>query len=839
MADFDIEQVLSQLTTTEKIGLISGIDFWHTYPVPRLGIPSLRFSDGPNGIRGTKFFDGVPGAVLPNGTALASTFDKELLKQAGQLAGVEAKHKSAHVDLGPTTNMQRGPLGGRGFESFSEDPYLAGIASAKIVQGLQSQNVAATMKHYVGNDLEHERNSSDSLITERALREIYLEPFRLAVKFADPKAFMTGYNKVNGEHVSQSVKFLKEILQEEWGWVGTIMSDWYGTYTSKESIQNGLDIEMPGPPRIRTQQHVTQQLSSRELHFRDLDDRVRNVLRLVKFCKESGIPENGPEDADNNTPETSEFLRKLAADAIVLLKNEDGVLPLKREETVAVIGPNAKVSAYAGGGSASLLPYYTVTPYEGIANKLGSEPPYSVGSYSHVSLPGFAHLSKNPSNGDKGMHITFYHGAPGEADRKPFDQFDTTASFHILFDYIHPEITPQSTFYADFESLYTPEETGDYEFGLVVVGTALLYVDDQLVVDNKTKQTHGQSFFNSGTIEETGKIHLEKGKEYKIRIEFGSTKTYTLKDRDGVDFSSNGAISFGCARVIDAQEEILKAAELARSVDKAIVVIGTNGEWESEGYDRKSMALPGHVDELVRSVIKANPNTVIVNQSGTPVEFPWIKESKAVIQAWFGGNELGNAIADVLYGDVNPSGKLSLTFPKKLEDNPTFLNFRTERGRVLYGEDIFVGYRYYEKLQKQVAFPFGFGLSYTTFQVSNLQVSVDEPNNKINVSVNLKNTGALEGKEVVQVYISKTQSEDIIRPVKELKEFEKVSLKSGEEQTVKFELSLKDSVSFFDEWENKWSVQSGEYSVQVGFSSDDIELTEAFNVEKAFFWTGL
>ena len=839
MADFDIEQVLSQLTTTEKIGLISGIDFWHTYPVPRLGIPSLRFSDGPNGIRGTKFFDGVPGAVLPNGTALASTFDKELLKQAGQLAGVEAKHKSAHVDLGPTTNMQRGPLGGRGFESFSEDPYLAGIASAKIVQGLQSQNVAATMKHYVGNDLEHERNSSDSLITERALREIYLEPFRLAVKFADPKAFMTGYNKVNGEHVSQSVKFLKEILQEEWGWVGTIMSDWYGTYTSKESIQNGLDIEMPGPPRIRTQQHVTQQLSSRELHFRDLDDRVRNVLRLVKFCKESGIPENGPEDADNNTPETSEFLRKLAADAIVLLKNEDGVLPLKKEETVAVIGPNAKVSAYAGGGSASLLPYYTVTPYEGIANKLGSEPPYSVGSYSHVSLPGFAHLSKNPSTGDKGMHITFYHGAPGEADRKPFDQFDTMTSFHIMFDYIHPEITSQSTFYADFESLYTPEETGDYEFGLVVVGTALLYVDDQLVVDNKTKQTHGQSFFNTGTIEETGKIHLEKGKEYKIRIEFGSTSTYTLKDRDGVDFSSNGAISFGCARVIDTQEEILKAAELARSVDKAIVVIGTNGEWESEGYDRKSMALPGHVDELVRSVIKANPNTVIVNQSGTPVEFPWIKESKAVIQAWFGGNELGNAIADVLYGDVNPSGKLSLTFPKKLEDNPTFLNFRTERGRVLYGEDIFVGYRYYEKLQKQVAFPFGFGLSYTTFQVSNLQVSVDEPNNKINVSVNLKNTGALEGKEVVQVYISKTQSEDIIRPVKELKEFEKVSLKSGEEQTVKFELSLKDSVSFFDEWENKWSVQSGEYSVQVGFSSDDIELTEVFNVEKAFFWTGL
>lgn len=835
---FDVEETLSQLTLNEKVGLLAGIDFWHTFPVPRLDIPSLRFSDGPNGIRGTKFFAGVPGAVLPNGTALASTFDKELLAEAGKLAGVEAKTKSVHVDLGPTTNMQRGPLGGRGFESFSEDPFLAGIASAKIVEGLQSQHIAATMKHYVGNDLEMERNSSDSIVTPRAMREIYLEPFRLAVKYSDPKAFMTGYNKVNGEHVSQSELYLKKILHNEWNWDGTIMSDWFGTYDAKTSIRNGLDIEMPGPARIRTLETVTHQIGTKELHLRDLDDRVRGVLKLVKYCKESGIPENGPESADNNTPETSAFLRKLAAEAIVLLKNEGNLLPIKKSESVAVIGPNAKASAYAGGGSASLLPYYTITPYEGISNKLGSEPAYSIGAHGHVSLPGFAHLLKNPTTGGKSAHVSFYHEDHDTKNRKPFDEFDLAQSFHIMFDYTHPEINKESTFYGLFEGVYTAEETGEFQFGVVVVGTAQLFVDGKLVVDNKTKQTNGQSFFGSGTIEETGKIHLEKGKEYDIRIEFGSGRTKKTAAVEGVDFSPNGAISFGAARVIDAQEEIKKAADLAKSVDKAIVVVGTNGEWESEGYDRKDMSLPGYTDDLVRAVIAANPNTVIVNQSGTPVEFPWIKDAKAVIQTWFGGNELGNAIADVLYGDVNPSGKLSLTFPKKLQDNPTFLNFKTERGRVLYGEDIFVGYRYYEKVQKQVAFPFGYGLSYTTFGFSNLKVSADESSGKISVSVDLKNTGDVAGKEVVQVYIGKTES-DVIRPVKELKEFEKVALQPGESKTVSFELSLKDSVSFFDEYEEKWSVVPGEYTVQVGPSSDDVELIEKFDIKKGFLWTGL
>jgi beta-glucosidase len=614
------------------------------------------------------------------------------------------------------------------------------------------------------------------------------------------------------------------------------MSDWFGTYTSKESIQNGLDLEMPGPANHRTSAAISSQIVSRELHIKDLDARARGVLKLVKYVLQSGIPENAPETTSNNTPETAALLRKLAADSIVLLKNEDNVLPLKKGDKVAVIGPNAKVSTYSGGGSASLAPYYTVTPYEGIANKIGSNPPYTIGAENFVSLPGLGTQLKNPITGAVGYNVKFYQEPYGTENRTLFDEKNLTSSYNILFDYSHKEI--KHIFYTDFEGIFTPEESGEYEFGLTVVGTAQLFIDDKLVVDNKTKQTLGKAFFSTGSIEEKGRIQLEAGKDYNVRIEFGSGPTYTVKPTTGVDFLGNGAIAFGATRVIDPKEEIQNAVKLAQSVDKVILNIGLNGEWESEGFDREDLQLPGYTNELVSAVLAANPNTVVVNQSGTPVEFPWLKDAKALVHAWFGGNELGNAIADVLYGDVNPSGKLSLTFPLKFEDNPAYLNFKTERGRVLYGEDIFIGYRYYEKLQRRVAFPFGYGLSYTTFAFSDLKVSVDEASDKLTVSVKVKNTGSVAGKEVVQIYIGKTET-DVIRPVKELKGFEKVDLQPGEEKVVTSELVLKDSVSFFDEYQDAWSQVAGEYQALVGPSSDDAELIEKFNVEKSKFWTGL
>lgn len=837
MADIDVEKVLSELTLAEKIGLTAGVDFWHTYKVERLGVPTLRLSDGPNGVRGTKFVNGAPSACFPCGTGLASTFNKDLLYKAGRLMADEAKHKSAHVILGPTTNMQRGPLGGRGFESFSEDPHLAGMASASIVKGMQDNDIAATIKHFVCNDLEHERNSSDAIVTERALREIYLEPFRLAVKYADPKSFMTAYNKVNGEHVSQSHRILEQILREEWNWDGLVMSDWYGAYTAKESLTNGLDLEMPGPSGMRTVQNISHMVNSRELNIKYLDERVRNVLKLVKWCARSKLEERGPETTENNTPETRALLNKIASELVVLLKNNDSVLPLKKEESIAVIGPNAKFAAYCGGGSASLLSYYTTTPYDAIKEKLGHEPKYAVGCYAHQMLPGFSlsPYTKNPVTGKSGVNCKLYNDAPGTKNRRQFDEFDITMSPIILFDYRHPAIVDE-LFYMDITGDLTPEESGEYEFSLTVSGTAQLFIDDKLVIDNKNSQTLGTAFFGTGTIEMKQKVPLDAGKTYNVRVEFGSSKTSKLRPLSVISFG--GCVSIGMCKVIDPKEEIAKAVELAKSVDKVVLLIGLNAEWESEGFDRPDMELPLLTNDLVEAVLAANPNTVVVNQSGTPVEMPWLSKANALVHAWYGGSEAGNAIANVLFGDVNPSGKLSLSWPFKNSDNPAYLNFHTERGRVLYGEDIYIGYRFYDKLQRRVAFPFGYGLSYTTYKYSDLNVTVNEEDDSLTASVTVENTGSKDGAETVQFYVAPKTSE-VARPVKELKGFDKVFVKAGEKATAKVQLSLKDSASFFDEYHDKWSLEKGTYEVQVGKSSDDVELIQEFKVKESKLWSGL
>ncbi|CAG99696.1 beta-glucosidase H [Kluyveromyces lactis] len=845
MSNFDIEQTLSELTRDEKISLLSAVDFWHTKEIERLGIPSVRVSDGPNGIRGTRFFDSVPSGCFPNGTGLASTFDDELLKEAGKLMAKEAVAKNAAVILGPTTNMQRGPLGGRGFESFSEDPYLAGVATSSVVQGMQSEGIAATVKHFVCNDLEDQRFASNSILSERALREIYLEPFRLAIKNADPVCLMTAYNKVNGEHCSQNKKLLLDILRKEWNWDGMIMSDWYGTYTTAASIKNGLDIEFPGPTRWRTNELVSHSLNSKEqISIYDVDDRVRQVLKMIKFVvdnqEKTGIVQNGPETTSNNTKETSELLRKIAADSIVLLKNENSILPLKKEESIVVIGPNAKAKASSGGGSASVNSYYVISPYEGIVKKVGKEVPYTIGAESHKTLSNLIEQlvvdPSKPAEGDNAGATGSFYSEPVEKrakDESPFHVATFKHSFNLLFDFKHEKIdTTNPIFYITLEGYFTPEEDADYIFGLQVFGTGVLYLDDELLIDQRKGQVSGDFCFGAGTIEKTKTVTLQKGKAYKVRIEYGSGPTSELVSEFG-----SGALQVGVTKAIDADEEIKKAAKLAAAHDKAILCIGLNAEWESEGHDREDMTLPARTNDLVRAVLEANPNTVIVNQSGTPVEFPWLQKANALVQAWYGGNELGNAIADVLYGDVVPNGKLSLSWPLKLEDNPAYLNFKTEFGRVVYGEDIFIGYRFYEKLQKRVAFPFGYGLSYTEFALSNLQVQINDE--VISVSVDVKNTGEkYAGSEVVQVYIAATES-SVSRAVKELKGFKKVLLQPGQTETAKIDLVLKDSVSFFDEEVGKWCSEAGQYKVLVGTSSDDIVLSESFDVEKTSYWSGL
>ncbi|KAK0653001.1 family 3 glycoside hydrolase [Cercophora newfieldiana] len=838
MADIDVEAVLAKLTIPEKVSLLSGIDMWHTKALPAHSIPSLRFSDGPNGIRGTKFFNGVPAACFPCGTSLAATFNTQLLTTAGAAMGREAIAKGAHVILGPTINTQRSPLGGRGFESLSEDPVLSGLGAAALVRGIQSTGVQATVKHFVANDQEDRRNAVQSIVQPRALREIYALPFQIVVRDADPGCVMTAYNGVNGTYVSENRELLEGMLRGEWGFKGLVMSDWWGTYSTTEAVNAGLDLEMPGPPRFRGEL-LGFNVNTDKVLGHVLDERVRKVLNLVKRCAKAGIVE-GAEEGGLDTPETAEMLRKVAVEGVVLCKNEDGALPLKKDKKTVIIGPNAKVATYHGGGSASLAAYYAVTPYDGITAKLTDQPApaYTTGAYTHKMLPLLGYQTTTPS-GAPGMTMEAYTSPPSpSSDRTPVDTLTVAKTEMHLVDYTNPHITTR-TWYATFTGLLTPDFTGTYEFGLVVCGTAKLFVNDALVIDNSVNQTLGTAFYNTGTIEEKGTVPVTAGETYTVRVEFGSAETSPLPDISAA-LHGGGCLRVGGCRVIEPQEEIARAVELAASAEQVVICAGLNADWETEGHDREGMGLPGVMDELISAVAKANANTVVVMQSGTPVAMPWIGEVKGLVQAWYGGNETGNAIADVLFGDENASGKLPLSFPKKLSDNPAFLNLRAEKGRTLYGEDIWVGYRYYEFAEREVLFPFGHGLSYTTFGFKELEVVESE--GKVVVEVTVTNTGAVKGKEVVQVYVAPPKGQGVNRPVKELKGFAKVELEAWQSEKVKVEIETKYAVSYWDEFRKQFCAEAGEYEVIVSDSSELKEgkaLKGTFKVGETFWWLGV
>ncbi|GKT84276.1 glycoside hydrolase family 3 [Colletotrichum tofieldiae] len=832
---FDVEDVLSKLTLHEKTELLSGIDFWHTQSVPRLDVPSIRLSDGPNGVRGTRFFNGVAAACFPCGTGLAATWDTTLLDRAGNLMGSESRAKGAHILLGPTVNMQRSPLGGRGFESFSEDPVLAGQCAASVVRGIQSTGVQAAIKHFVGNDQEHERMAVNSVITDRALREIYMLPFQIAVRDANPASFMTAYNKANGAHVSENGSLLQGVLRNEWKWDGLVMSDWYGTYSTVEAVEAGLDLEMPGPTRWRGQL-VNHALSSKKLLPETVDQRVRAVLKSVQRAMETGIPEHA-EEKSRDLPETAALLRQVAGDSLVLLKNEKGTLPFQKAKTVLVIGPNAKVATYCGGGSATLRPYYAVTPFEAISEKV-QKVVYSPGCHAHKMLPILGPRLKS-ENGQVGVIFKAFNVPESDKERKPVDVLHLIDTNMYFADCYHPALT-EDLWWGEIEASYTADETGPFEFGLCVHGTARLYVDGELLIDNETVQRSGGSFFNVGTVEESGIKDVVAGQTYKIKVIFASGAASKIKDTEGVVSFGGGGVRIGGAEVLDADEEIARAANLAKTVDQVVVCVGLNADFEQEGHDRQDMSLPGRTDDLVSAIAAANPSTTVVVQSGTPVAMPWATSVSAIIQAWYGGNETGTAIADVLFGDVNPSGKLPLSFPLRVEDNPAFLNYRSDRGRVLYGEDVFVGYRYYEAVKRAVLYPFGWGLSYTTFNIDTLEVSDGfiDGDVKLSVRVVVRNTGVVDGSEVVQVYVS-PHSPSVTRPVKELKGFSKVHVLAGDSAAVHVLISKKYALSFWDEPRGQWVTEAGNYDILVGTSSTDTPLTTTVSVEKTSWWSGL
>lgn len=499
-----------------------------------------------------------------------------------------------------------------------------------------------------------------------------------------------------------------------------------------------------------------------------------------------------------------------------------------------VIGPNAKTATYHGGGSASLAAYYAVTPLDGINSKLETPAGYSVGSYAHKMLPLLGYELKTAS-GKQGFTMSVYNESPEEKDRVKTDELDLLKTEMHLVDYYNKKLK-SDLWYADFEGSFVADEDCTWEFGVVVCGTANLFINGELVVDNSTVQTQGEAFYGSATVEEKGFYKVKKGETYKVKVEFASAPTSKLTDQVII---GGGCLRIGGCKVIDPKQEIAKAAELAKDADQVIICAGLNADWETEGNDRENMDLPPPMDDLIAAVLAANKNTVVVMQSGTPVSMPWIDNAAAVVQAWYGGNETGNVIADVLFGDVNPSGKLSVSFPKKLQDNPAFLNFRAEGGRTLYGEDIYIGYRYYEFADREPLFPFGHGLSYTTFEFSELEVT--EKDGKLAVGVTVKNTGGVKGAEVVQVYVAPKQAAKVNRPKKEMQGFTKIELGPGESKKVSVEIETKYAASYWDEERSQWCAEKGEYEVLVSDSSviKDSALKGSFTVKDTFWWTGV
>lgn len=660
-----IKELVAQMTLEEKAAMCSGADFWHTEAVERLGIPASMVSDGPHGLRKQNeegdhlgINDSIKAVCFPAGCGTAASFNRELLTQMGETLGNECQAEGVSVILGPAVNIKRSPLCGRNFEYYSEDPLVASEMAGALIHGIQSKNVGTSIKHFLANNQETRRMSSDSRVDERTLHEIYLAAFEGAVKKEKPWTVMCSYNKINGTYAAQNHQYLTETLRDQWGFDGYVMSDWGAVNNRVEDLKAGLDLEMPGSNGANDKMIAGAVLSG-ELDESIVDEAVERILNIV-FRYEDNRDRSAVFDKDKD----HEMARRVAEETIVLLKNED-VLPLSDSQKVAFIGKYAKKPRYQGGGSSHINSHKITSALDAAADR---------------------------------KNVTYAQGFDDAEDR----------------------------------------------------------TDEKLLAE---------------------------------------------------------------------------AVEAARNADVAVIFAGLPDKFESEGFDRKHMAMPDCQNELIEKVAAVQPNTVVVLHNGSPVEMPWIGQVKGIVEAYLGGQAVGGAVCDILFGKVNPSAKLPETFPLRLEDNPSYLSYVGEGDMVEYREGIFVGYRYYDKKKMDVLFPFGYGLSYTTFAYSNLTVDKEQmkDTDTLRVTVDVTNTGDVTGKEVVQLYVADRES-TAIRPVKELRDFAKVELAPGETKTVTFTLDQR-AFAYYSVRIHDWHVETGAFDIMVGKSSRDIVLTKTVTVE--------
>lgn len=804
--DPQIDLLLDAMTLQEQVALLSGADFWTVSGIERLGIGDLVLTDGPNGARGGGGLVGGPkAACFPCGIALGASWNPALVAEIGAALAEETRTKGADVLLGPTMNIHRSVTNGRNFECFSEDPFLTSELAVAYVRGVQSRGVGATPKHFIGNESEIERTTVSSIIPEVALRETYLAPFE-AVARAGAWAMMSSYNKVNGTYTAESRWLLTGVLRDEWGWDGMVMSDWFGSRSMEPTIEAGLDLEMPGPTRDRGAALVSAVQEGRvdAAQIRLLASRVLRLMQRTGVLNRTGrLPEG---QADN--PAHRALIRRAGAEAMVLLKNDGALLPLPASPgTIAVIGPNARVARIMGGGSAQLNAMHAVTPWDGLAERLGAD--------RLIFAEGCTNKRWEPLL--EGALTVEYFANP-DLDGPPVHTGTEQNAVQFWIPPIGGGMVDPRAFSARLSGSFTPSVSGIWRAGVHASGPIRMLIDGKLVADAWTNWTKGRTFFEEGNDEVTAEIKLQAGQTYAVTIEFRA------KPGANLDFS---ALRAGIGLPMGG-EAIDEAVRVAATADAVVLCLGRSGEWDTEGSDLTDIRLPGRQDELAAAVLAANPRTVVVLQTGGPVEMPWLTQASAVLQAWYPGQEAGHAIADVLFGDAEPSGRLPQTFPARLEDNPTHSQdpetYPGLDGKVRYEEALFTGHRHYDKTGIQPLFPFGHGLGYTKFALKGLAVQADEYG--IIAQTQLTNTGGKAGSTVVQLYIGPSDVPQD-RPSRQMRGFAKVTLGPGESRLVALRADLR-SFECWDEHSRSWQFIGGEWQAMVGFSATDIQARAVF-----------
>lgn len=780
-----IEKRLAALTTEEKADLVAGEAIWTTKGFPAAGIPSIGVTDGPNGSRGGGLLGtGTATACIPAGAVLGATWDPELVERLGGLLGDEARAKGCRVLLAPTINLHRNPLGGRNFECYSEDPILSGLVAAAFVRGVQSRGVATTPKHFAANDSEFERNTIDSQVDERTLRELYLVPFEYAVLEGGTWGVMSAYNRLNGVFCSENEWLLTQVLREEWGFDGFVVSDWFAARSTAASARAGLSLEMPGPGQWYNRGPIGEALAAGEMDEGHLDRIAGDVLRLLE---RTGALEGNDDcqpgqERELDRPEDRALVRQAAAAGTVLVAN-NGVLPLdsSMSGTLAVIGPNARKAQIMGGGSATVQAYRNVSLMDALGDEYGHlDVRYAQGCDIERSLIA---LSAPMLKGKLQLEYFNGHDWSGPVVHTK----ETSSAEMVFFGEPGPGVNPEA-FSVRASGVIVAEATGEYSLGLVQLGRCRILLDGETVLDaTEGDYAKGDDFFGMGSEVIASPVQLTEGRGTPIVIEYSSRDSFMLC-----------GVRVGLKSQVD-RDLIAEAVEAAAAAEVAVVVVGTNADWETEGRDRDSFDLPGDQPELIRRVAAANANTVVVVNTGGACNLDWADEAAGVLVAGFGGQEMGYAVADVLFGQADPGGRMTMTVPARYEHSPAHLNYPGENGVVRYGEGLYIGHRWFDARAIEPAVSLGHGLSYASFEWSEPRVSGGgdtEVADPVIVEVDVVNTSDRPGSDVVQVYVEPPESL-LHRPVRELKGFAKVHLDPGERTTARIVLTRR-AFAYYD-----------------------------------------